>query len=120
MTSEHLFDLTPLALRLLKHFGNSVPTSQEVIDMKNLLSNITIQASVVLDKRLTPQETHCLLLAAHGKTSNQTAKLLNIGIETVRDYRKEIRRKLGCSTMAHAVYQGIRYGYFFNAEIPPV
>jgi DNA-binding CsgD family transcriptional regulator len=115
------FVVTSLAKRVLNELGIEKPLQTQIANIESLLINTTIQTSFLLDVRLTNQEKLCLLLAAFGKTAQSTAKLLGISIETVKEYRKEIRRKLGCSTIAHAVYQGIRYGFLNNlSDKPPL
>lgn len=103
-----------LAKAMLAHLGNHSPSTTHIKDMVNLLVNVFIDNQMVTNKRLSTTETYCLLLAAHGKTSEESADILKIGKATVETHRKEARRKLGCSSMAQAVYQGIRYGYVKN------
>jgi DNA-binding CsgD family transcriptional regulator len=73
---------------LLKRFGKKIP----------------VQA-------LSEREKSCLLLAANGMTTEQTAELLGIKASTVETHRKGIKKKLASNSMAQAVYQGIKYGY---------
>ena len=103
-----------LAKAMLVHLGNGSPSSIHIKNMINLLVNVFIDNQMVTSKRLSKTETYCLLLAAHGNTSEESANILKIGKSTVETHRKEARRKLGCSSMAQAVYQGIRYGYVKN------
>jgi len=100
-----------LAKKLLKNLNILTPTNDQVSKMEDLLANSCVQSRILFDNKLTSQEKVCLLLAAQGKTAQQTADLLNISKETVESHRKEIRRKLDSHSMAHAVYQGIRYGF---------
>ena len=99
-----------LAKKFLKDLNILSPTDIQIDKVTDLLKNNSIQAQVLFDHKLTHQENACLLLAAYGKTSHTTAALLNVSKETIETHRKEIRRKLECSSMAQAVYQGIRYG----------
>lgn len=62
-------------------------------------------------KQLTERELSCLFLAAKGLTTNETAELLGIKSSTVETYRRKIKYKLACNTMAQAVFEGIRWGY---------
>lgn len=100
-----------LSRKMLRDLGVLSPTAEQISKMSLLLSNVLVQTPLNITEKLTPQEKTCLLMAAFGNTSQQTAELLNICKDTVESHRKEIRRKLGCNSMAHAVYQGIRYGY---------
>jgi len=61
--------------------------------------------------KLTEREVQCLYWAAHGKSSEETAMILKIKKSTVEDYRKHIKQKLNCSSMAHAIYEGVKRGY---------
>jgi DNA-binding CsgD family transcriptional regulator len=102
---------TDLAKDFLAYFGNTTPSDDQIHKMTQLLINVFINSQILLDMRLSKAESTCLLLAAQGNTSIETAKILNISKATVESHRKEIKRKLGCNTIAHAVYLGVRYGY---------
>ena len=52
--------------------------------------------------RLTERETEVLRLIARGLTSAEVARLLNISVNTVPSYVKEIYRKLNVSSRAEA------------------
>jgi len=60
---------------------------------------------------LTPREVTCLYWAALGKTSKETAALLGLGSSTIEQYRKDIKRKLECRSMAEAVFKAMQFGY---------
>jgi DNA-binding NarL/FixJ family response regulator len=49
---------------------------------------------------LSPRELQVLRLVAEGKTSKDIAALLNLGLQTVRSYRKTMMKKLGVSNVA--------------------
>lgn len=100
-----------LAKDFLAYFGNMDPSFNQIQKMSNLLINVFIRSQLVFDTKLSKTESTCLLLAAQGNTSIETAKILRISKATVETHRKEVKRKLGCSSIAHAVYLGIRYGY---------
>jgi DNA-binding CsgD family transcriptional regulator len=69
-------------------------------------------------KKLTAREKDCLYLASLGKTSKETAITLNIAPSTVEHYRKKIKEKLNCKTIAEAIYKGINHGYLpINGEL---
>lgn len=65
----------------------------------------------LLVKSLTQRQKSCLVYAAKGMTSGETAYTLGLKASTVESHRKEIKRKLSCATMAQAVYEGIRLGH---------
>jgi two-component system response regulator NreC len=50
--------------------------------------------------RLSPREQQVLRLVAEGKTSKDIAKMLDLGLQTVRTYRKTLMKKLGVSNIA--------------------
>jgi len=62
-------------------------------------------------KKLSEMETICLLLAGKGLTSAESAKILGIQSSTVETHRKSIKSKLKSSSMAQAVFDGIKLGY---------
>ena len=49
---------------------------------------------------LSPREVQVLRLVAEGKTSKEIAVLLNLGLQTVRSYRKTMMKKLGVNNVA--------------------
>lgn len=49
---------------------------------------------------LSPREIQVMRLVAEGKTSKEIAALLDLGLQTVRSYRKTMMRKLGVSNVA--------------------
>lgn len=103
--------LEPLAIELLQNLGNAKPLRRHIDLMDSILGQITTQQTLAFDKRLTSREISCLYLAARGKTSVATARLLNISTSTVESHRKQIKRKLNCLNLTQAVFEGIRWGY---------
>ena len=49
---------------------------------------------------LSPRELQVMRLVAEGKTSKEIALLLDLGLQTVRSYRKTMMRKLGVKNVA--------------------
>ena len=49
---------------------------------------------------LSPRELQVLRLVAEGKTSKEIAVLLDLGLQTVRSYRKTMMKKLGVGNVA--------------------
>lgn len=49
---------------------------------------------------LSPRELQVMRLVAEGKTSKEIAVMLNLGLQTVRSYRKTMMKKLGVSNVA--------------------
>ncbi len=56
-------------------------------------------ASSTLDD-LSPRELQVLRLVAEGKTSKEIAVMLDLGLQTVRSYRKTMMKKLGVNNVA--------------------
>ena len=50
--------------------------------------------------RLSPREQQVLRLIAGGKTSKDIANLLDLGLQTVRTYRKTLMKKIGVTNTA--------------------
>jgi DNA-binding CsgD family transcriptional regulator len=57
---------------------------------------------------ITPRELAVLRLVSLGKRTNEIAKLLGIGEETVRTHLKKVQIKLGAHNRTHAVAEAIR------------
>jgi len=53
----------------------------------------------VLDA-LSPREVQVLRLVAEGKTSKEIAAILELGLQTVRSYRKSLMKKVGANNIA--------------------
>ena len=49
---------------------------------------------------LSPRELQVLRMVAEGKTSKEIAVMLDLGLQTVRSYRKTMMKKLGVSNVA--------------------
>ena len=73
---------------------------------KSLIKNLQGNKQI-----LTNREIECLHWAAQGKSSEETATILKIKAATVNEYRKQIKDKLNCSNLTHAVYEAIKCGY---------
>lgn len=108
-TTTH--DLSTLHVNLLKILGNPQPSEDQVTLIGSLISCIVMDATWVFPSQLTEREMSCLMLAAKGMSSSETAKVLGIKSSTVETYREKIKRKLDCKTIAHAVFKGMQYGY---------
>src|SRR5690348_9217898 len=67
-----------LSRDLLTKLGNLNPTLKQLQLMSHTLSTVAVTQNLSFDKRLTDREICCLYWAAMGKTSRQTAELLNV------------------------------------------
>lgn len=102
---------TCLAVELLKKLGNSRPLKKQLALMELLLSKVSSLQSIYFNPLLTEREKMCLYWLAMGKTSPEIAELFDVKPSTIEYYRKEIKNKLSCKTIAEAVFKGIRVGY---------
>lgn len=62
------------------------------------------------DVTLSPREIECLIWTAKGKDALTVSRILGISEHTGRDYLKSARTKLGCASIAQAVYIGTKMG----------
>ena len=58
--------------------------------------------------RLTQRELTVLKIASDGRTADEIASVLGLGMETVRSHLKKARTKLGARNSAHAVAKAMR------------
>jgi len=100
-----------LSIDLLEKLGNTTPAQPQIDLMHSILSKVSLTHHLSFDHKLSEREIGCLYWAAMGKTSKETAKLLDIQANTVEHYRKAIKRKLLCRSMAEAVFKGMCFGY---------
>jgi len=88
------------ALRTVAHGGSYL--SSQVSD--RLLARIQRGDLDTHDRSpldsLSPRELQVLRLVAEGKTSKDIAVLLDLGLQTVRSYRKTMMKKLGVNNVA--------------------
>ena len=59
---------------------------------------------------LSPRELQVLRLVAEGKTSKDIAVLLDLGLQTVRSYRKTLMKKLGVNNVAGLTQMALAAG----------
>lgn len=104
-------DFHQVVTQLLEKLGNKKPTHKETSLAESLLLSASIGHKLVFHSKLTSREIGCFLLAAKGKTIKETAILLKVKPSTVETWRKTIKRKLSSRSIAHAVFEGIRFGY---------
>ena len=57
---------------------------------------------------LTPRELSVLKIASDGRTTDEIAGALGLGMETVRSHLKKARAKLGARNCTHAVAEAMR------------
>jgi LuxR family quorum-sensing system transcriptional regulator CciR len=73
-----------------------------------------------LTPQLSPRVRECIYWIAHGKTDQDVADILGIGLETVRTYVKSAFQLLGVITRAQLVHEALRLGLIDpDPSIPP-
>jgi DNA-binding CsgD family transcriptional regulator len=75
-------------------------------DLRKSLMHETASDAV----RLTPRETECLRWVAAGKNAQETAVILGLSVQTVRDHLKRVRGKLNSTTRAQALMRAMSLG----------
>jgi DNA-binding NarL/FixJ family response regulator len=63
---------------------------------------------------LTPRELQVLRMVAGGKTSKEIAEALDLGVQTVRSYRKTMMKKLGVNNIASLTHLALAAGLTTN------
>ena len=58
---------------------------------------------------LTQRELSVLKIASDGRTAEEIARVLGLGMETVRTHFKKAQRKLGARNRTHAVVTAMRH-----------
>ncbi len=70
---------------------------------------------------LSPRELQVMRLVAEGRTSKEIADLLDLGLQTVRSYRKTLMKKLGVNNVAGLTQVALAAGLtHFPKPGPPV
>lgn len=99
------------ALRIVARGGSYL--SSQVSD--SLLTRIqngdlrTSKSNTPVDT-LSPRELQVLQLVADGKTSKDIAVMLDLGLQTVRSYRKVLMKKLGVNNVAGVTQMALAAG----------
>jgi DNA-binding NarL/FixJ family response regulator len=69
---------------------------------------------------LSRREVQVLRLVAEGKSSKEIATALDLGLETVRSYRKTMMKKLGVNNVASLTHLALAAGLTTNSVLPEV
>jgi DNA-binding NarL/FixJ family response regulator len=107
----------PLTTQVLEQLGNIRPSKEHIELVETLLLRSNLNSKLVFHKKLTQRESGCLLLAAKGRTIEETAKIMKVKPSTVKTWRKQVINKLDCASMTQAIYEGISFGYIPNKVI---
>lgn len=106
-----LHSANELAVKFLNFLGKRKPTQEQVQITEKLLLTAVVQEQLYFEECLTRREQECLLLAAKGYTTKETARILNLKKSTVESHRLSILKKLVCNNIGQAVLEGMRFGY---------
>ncbi len=107
------------AIFSLNHTGENAEWEESLRDAGDLLEVlghlVHSKAPQDLEKHykevtLSPREIECLIWTAKGKDALTISRILGISEHTGRDYLKSARTKLGCTSIAQAVYIGTKMG----------
>jgi DNA-binding NarL/FixJ family response regulator len=102
---------------LLKAFTtieeNNPFIDESIEDIHSLLPKVTAKNSLQTDEltgKLTPKEKFFLQLCATSISYDEMAGLMNISIETIDDYPKKLKAKLGISTRYEFAVYALQHG----------
>jgi DNA-binding NarL/FixJ family response regulator len=68
--------------------------------------------------KLSPREIQVMRMVAEGKTSKEIAVMLDLGLQTVRSYRKTLMKKLDVSNVAGLTQLALKAGLTRQPEAP--
>jgi DNA-binding CsgD family transcriptional regulator len=100
-----------LTKELLKQLGNTNPNHKHAAFAEKILFRVAVNRQLTFHAKLTDSEACCLYWATQGYNTRDTARVMSTKHSIIESYRKEIKRKLNCNTIAQAVYEGICFGY---------
>jgi DNA-binding NarL/FixJ family response regulator len=92
--------------------GGSYLSSQVSDRLLNRIQrgDLHLRANHVPLEALSPRELQVLRLVAEGKTSKDIALMLDLGLQTVRSYRKTMMKKLGVNNVAGLTQMALAAG----------
>jgi DNA-binding NarL/FixJ family response regulator len=99
------------ALRIVAKGGSYL--SSQVSDrllMRIQSGDLHLKSSNVPLDVLSPREVQVLRLVAEGKTSKDIAVMLDLGLQTIRSYRKTLMKKLGVNNVAGLTQMALAAG----------
>lgn len=81
----------------------TLPINKRIEQIESILYETSNRNLPTLDRRLTPQERKCLLLASKGKEIKEMASILGLSQRTVKYHRANITKKLEVPNLMAAV-----------------
>jgi DNA-binding CsgD family transcriptional regulator len=112
MKKEPIDQMNLVSINFLEKIGITDPPQEAINFIEATFSHICVTQNILFDVRLNEKEKKCLYWAAKGKTTEETAEIMNVLKNIVETCRKSIKKKLRANTMAQAIFEGIRLGYF--------
>ncbi len=109
-----------LAINLLERIGVIDPSQKTIAMIETALSHVVMKQRLSLEPSLNKKEGACLFWAAKGKTIQETATLMGVTPTKVETCRRRIKRKLKATSIAQAVFEGMRFGYLPEPSRNPV
>ena len=95
------------------YLPKSTPWRNLVASIRAILEGASFQEEVFAEERdttLTPRESETLKWLAEGKTMEEAAVILGVGVETVKTFCKSIRTKLDCTNAPSMVKRAYELG----------
>ena len=95
------------------YLPKSTPWRDLVASIRAILEGGPFQEETFVEERnrmLSPREHEVLKWLAEGKTMDETAIIIGIGVETVKTYCKAMRLKLDCSNVPNMVKRAYELG----------
>jgi LuxR family transcriptional regulator, quorum-sensing system regulator CinR len=102
------------AMLCLNHSGDAAAWRSKVAEHRTIIAKIAdaihgralgLLRVTDVQAPLSPREIECLTWAAQGKDALTIASILEISDHTARDHLRFAKKKLGCTTIAQAVYK---------------
>ncbi|MFN7992598.1 MAG: response regulator transcription factor [Bryobacteraceae bacterium] len=99
------------AMRTVAHGGSYLSSHVSDRFLARIQSgDLHLKTNEVPIDSLSPRELQVLRLIAEGKTSKDVATMLDLGLQTVRSYRKTLMRKLGVNNVAGLTQKALAAG----------
>lgn len=104
-TSEEIYYAIKAVASGQTHFSSSIAKA---------LIDTPVNASESESEKLTTREQVVLSYLAQGETSKEIAKILNISFRTVEAHRRNMKTKLGISSLAKLISYAVKHGIVKN------
>lgn len=106
---EKLFEV--MAIYSLSEEGINSPSKDEINEKISYLTHNSIRPTVLIARRLTPNELKCLYYASCGKEVKEIANLLKKTESLIIKIRASACHKLRCAKTSQAIFVATQLGY---------